>query len=499
MSVAKRFVFSAGNSFVRLFIGSFLGFLIARQLGPSDFGDYSFLLAVMTSFVAFIDLKYSQAFFTFSSSGAANSHNFKILVIWYALQLAVVLLILFLAGSLVKEKIFKVSDEGIILLAFLAVFIQQRIWNGVAYLFELIRETYTYQLVFSTILLVHAILVIVLIIRGDLGISSIFISIIISWSAGILFVLSKSNCRKNILVCLNQNEYSTFGEYGKYCAPLLPFAILIMINDIVDRSVIQFMGGSIEQGYYSLSKQISLLALVATTSILNTLWRELSYHYSNNNFRQFKELIKNTVLVLYCLAALTSCGIIPWSKEILNYCFGDQYIGASGTFSIMLLYPIHQVLGQISGIILLSISRTKIQMYSALLCVFLNLSGVAIIYFMDSTGSQTSFLYAIKMTVIQVITVNALLLYILKRLDIVVIGVSQLLIPGMLLLLSFSIKFVVVGMIDAPITLVISCLLYLGIFIFVAFRWPVLLGMDVNIIARGYNLLVSKGKESKSE
>ena len=67
--------------------------------------------------------------------------------------------------------------------------------------------------------------------------------------------------------------------------------------------------------------------------------------------------------MLFFCGAFLSAGMIPWSSEILFLTAGEAYLSGTVTFSLMLIYPIHQSLGQITNITFYATGRTKSLMY----------------------------------------------------------------------------------------------------------------------------------------
>ena len=72
--------------------------------------------------------------------------------------------------------------------------------------------------------------------------------------------------------------------------------------------------------------------------------------------------------------------MLPWSNFIINFLYGNKYIGSYYTLMIMLIYPIHQSLGQISTLVFLATDQVAFQvkiglifMISSIVITFLSI------------------------------------------------------------------------------------------------------------------------------
>ncbi|MFN3467993.1 MAG: oligosaccharide flippase family protein, partial [Candidatus Brocadiales bacterium] len=66
-SIKFRFLASILANVTRMGLGLLTGLLVARGLGPAEFGSFSFLLTSFTAISQLLDMGSSQAFYTFVS------------------------------------------------------------------------------------------------------------------------------------------------------------------------------------------------------------------------------------------------------------------------------------------------------------------------------------------------------------------------------------------------------------------------------------------------
>ena len=76
ISVGKRLVFSVLLNTVRSIIIFITGMILARGLGPEQYGLFSFLLASFAAIITLFDMGSSSAFFSFISSEFVQNFSF---------------------------------------------------------------------------------------------------------------------------------------------------------------------------------------------------------------------------------------------------------------------------------------------------------------------------------------------------------------------------------------------------------------------------------------
>ena len=67
-----------------------------------------------------------------------------------------------------------------------------------------------------------------------------------------------------------------------HCKLLIPLAWLGFLYEFLDRWMLS-LGSSEEQAYYALAANFAFIALIATSSIIKVLWKEIAEAYDENN------------------------------------------------------------------------------------------------------------------------------------------------------------------------------------------------------------------------
>tara|TARA_B110001450_G_scaffold256385_1_gene286666 strand:+ start:3765 stop:5282 length:1518 start_codon:yes stop_codon:yes gene_type:complete len=357
-SVSKRFSISLVFNILRGVLTLTTSIVLARSLGPDDFGRMAFLLASFTAFKSVMDMYSSHAFFTFLSKETRSRNFVSIYWCWMAFQLifSLILVSLLLPSSFVAN-IWHNENRLLVILALSATFFQQSAWQVACQMAEANRSTIAMQKLGFCIVLSHLLFILFLNYFDQLTLTIIFIGVTIEWGIGTYFAASMYQASGD----KNDSLSSVLGEFWVYCKPLIPLAWLAFLYEFLDRWMLQLWGGSKEQAYYAVASNFMVIILLATTSVIRVFWKESAEDYHQGNMDKMYRLYQKTTRLLYFIGAFLAGSCIPWSSEILAIAVGDEYVDGNITFMLMLLFPVHQSLGHVSGVVLFATEKSKVQ------------------------------------------------------------------------------------------------------------------------------------------
>jgi O-antigen/teichoic acid export membrane protein len=490
-SIAERFSASFIFNILRS-IGTFIiSILLARFLGVNEFGRLAFLLASFFAFKNILDMYTSHAFFTFLSKKNRGQDFIKIYWYWMAFQLifSIFLVMLLLPDDLV-DAIWRGESKTLVIMALVATFMQHSAWQSASYMAEADRKTIQVQKLGCLVVLIHIILVVFLYIFNYLSLKILFISISLEW-----FIAS----------CLAYKMYSgasdssdgfreIFQEFWIYCKPLIPLAWLGFLYEFLDKWMLQVWGGSKEQAFYAVASNLAFIILIATSSIIKVLWKEIAESYEKNDIKKVELLFNSSIKFLYFIGAFL-CGLtLPWSEEILYITVGADYLQASVAFTLMLIYPVHQSVGQISGVMLFATEKVKIQ--SAINIIFM-ISSIVVAYFLlapenayiKGFGMGSGGL-AWKMVIMQFIQVNCLIFVISRIFKWKnYFFIYQFFVLGGAIFIAFIIKFLITSIVtNLYLGMMASIMTYISIIIIIFLRNPSLFfGIEINHIRKYFS------------
>lgn len=363
MTLKKRSFFKFITNLVGFFVGIITQSIVPRALGPAAYGDFSFLTSFFWQFVGFLNLNSSTVFY----SKLSQRQEDRGLVGFYFnfLFLIAILLVIFLSlatvfgfnaflwpqqkwnfivmgalwafltfvvlilgdmsdalGLTVRSELAKITTRVTGLCAILFMF-----WKS---LFNLTNYFY-YQLIF------------------------LFFTVFLLFS-----VLKSKGIPTYRYLFLGRIEFTKyFKEFAAFCHPLLIFTIFSAAEQMTDRWFLQKFSGSVKQGFYALSYQISSICFILNSAVIPLVFREQSMHFASSNPAQLKHIFCRAILTLYSITAFFCCFFAIQSENVLQIFGGRAYAGAFIPLILMSFYPIHQTLGQLNANLFFSTERVK--------------------------------------------------------------------------------------------------------------------------------------------
>lgn len=507
--VAIRFGASLISNAVRLGLSMASGLLVARGMGVSQYGDYQFLLASVAGIAQFIDLGTSQAFYTFVARQRRTARFATIYAGWLALQFIVVIAAIGIATpARLIAALWLGHERWIILLAFAATFLMNELWEAVAQMGEARRRTVLVQ---SAVLLqaaAHFVLVAGAVFMGRLSIPLMFTFIACEYGALILF-LGPRFLRDTVTASevAGESFRDVVAEFYRYCRPLFLYALCSFIVLFADRWLLQRFGGSSQQGFFSLGQQFSTVSLLATTALLQVFWKEVAAATTSGDHARTVALYRTTTRALYFGAAWMSCLLIPYSADILRATVGAAYLGGTIPFALMLMYPLHQALGRITGSFFHAIGDTAAYSRIGIATTLLSLPIAyvllaprsAVVPGLDLGATGMS----LKMLAINVLAVNLSAFAIARRLGTTYDWGHQVTIVALLLALAFGCRVMahaLMGWIVPSHDMLASvsgAIAYATLSALALFRYPAAVGLSrtqARAIARGYRDFFRNGE-----
>jgi len=420
-SIRSRFTFSFGANMLKALIGFLTGMLVARGLGPDQYGKMMFLLATFTALRQLLDVGSSTAFFTFLSQRPRS----KRFVAWFSAWLAVQFLVPLLAVGLLfpaawMELIWKGEQRFLVVLAFVAAYMQSTVWTVAMQMGESQRLTRWVQGVGAATTFLHLLVIAVAWWQEWLGIHLILAAIAIEWALATWLILTR------LRFTAQPDEEESFRgvlkEFAHYCLPLVPYSWLGFAYDFADRWLLQTYSGSVQQAYYAVALQFGAVMAIATSSILNVFWKEIAEAHQQGDHERVATLYRRVSRGLFLVATSMAGYLLPWSGDILRLTLGPAYVGGAMVLAIMFVYPIHQSLGQLGAAMLYATGRVRAQVVLGMLTMA---SSIVVTYFVLAPADAPisgfglgSVGLAGKMVVLQFLAVNAVAFYLARSMRI---------------------------------------------------------------------------------
>ncbi|MBF0318352.1 MAG: lipopolysaccharide biosynthesis protein [Nitrospirae bacterium] len=419
-SFNKRYLYKLSANFVGLLIGLISQMIIPRGLGPGAYGDFNYLTGFFSQLISFLELNTSTGYFTMLSKDPRDSQLVRFYMFFCVL---VCLAVLFITGASHMTSLYVYIWPGqrisyIYLAAAFGLFTWvTQIFNQMADAYGLTvaaEKVKVFQRAFGLCLLV------LIFISGRLNLFSFFLyhyALFIFLLAGTIFIMKGSGYspyKKMALTPAHARLYA--GELFSYSHPLFISALAGVLSNIFDIWLLQVFGGSVEQGFFGLSTQIGALCFLFTGAMTPLLMREFSIVHTQNNPERMKELFERYIPLLFSIAAFFSCFVSINADKIIHIFGGAQYGAAYYAVAVMAFYPVHQTYGQLVASAYFAMGKTALYRNIG---VAMTAVGVPVTFFLIApqkyfgVGAGAMGL-ALKMVVVNVISVNVLLYYIAK-------------------------------------------------------------------------------------
>ena len=357
-SITTRFAISIFGNVLRGALSFVTTIIIARTLGPEEYGNYAFLLGSFAAILHLVGLGTSGAFQTFISEKTQGKKFILSYLLWQFTQFLFVLLII---GVVLPEnwviKIWLNQERDLVLLAFAAIFLQQQAWRTFIHIGEASRLSYKVQALNLAIVCVHFLLVIVSLVMQWLSVQLIFYFILVEY---LIFMFVAH--RVQLISFSEEKSFdgrSVLSDYMQYCYPLIIGAILSFGYLFADRWMLQSFGGAKEQGLYEIGYRMGAAAMLVTAALLNIFYKEIAEAKENRNWQLMQILYRKVSRLLFTISAIIAGFLIPWSPKIIQLILGKSYDQGAPVLVTMLCFSVFNSVAQVNSSMLLATSKTK--------------------------------------------------------------------------------------------------------------------------------------------
>ena len=352
-SFRKRYFFKLLTNLLGSAVGIITQAIVPRALGPSSYGNFSFLTSFFWQVIGFLNLNSSTAFYTKLSQrqqdkGLISFYFYVTLVIGFAMVALIAACYLIGIDQLIWP------EQIGIFVVMAAIFSFLQLYNN-----TLIQVSDAYGLttkseVLNMIQRVLGLLIIVFLfwVNGltllSYFIFQLFMSIII-----FVFLCMMIQRYKSPLIAhwrLNKDQLKAYiKEFASFCLPLVIFSFFAIAEQMLDRWFLQKFSGSTQQGFYSLAYQTGAICFLFVSAMIPLIMREYAISFAKNDIENMRQLFSKYSKMLFAIAAFFGCFLAVEAKNVMLIFGGQAFTGAILPITIMCFYPIHQTYGQMNG------------------------------------------------------------------------------------------------------------------------------------------------------
>lgn len=348
MSIRSRFIITIIANVAKAGLTFATGLVLARGLGPHDYGNFAFLVGSFLALRQLLDMGTSTAFYTFLSQKPRGRFFVMSYAGWQLIQfvLPFLAIALLFPGQWI-ELIWTGQDKEVVLFALVALFMQQQVWQTMTQIGDSMRMTRRVQGFNVGIAATHLLLVLILWQSQSLSVRWLFSLIFVEYLIATLlayrfFPVSHEGNEESDLKALAR-------RYIDYCKPLVIFSWLGFAYAFADNWLLRTYGGARELAFYSVANQFAMISLLATTSIMQIFWKEIAEAHQNRDGQRVAMIYQRVSRFLFFFAAVVSGFLLPWSKEITGWILGVAYLDGAPVLAVMFLLPMFAAMGQICG------------------------------------------------------------------------------------------------------------------------------------------------------
>ena len=360
-SLKKRYLFKLITSFLVIPLNFLTISLITRMLGPGLYGDYKYLLYVFTVLAGVVG--FGGNYFRTELS---RNHFDKPLIsfYWYFITLSWMLAFIIILSSLytgVTDFIFPRINIAYIPLAFLLVFL-----ISVSSLLESMTDSCgltTNASIFNFCAKIAGLIVLVgfLFFLEWINLTSVFCyGYIAAFVLIIAFVsVLKSNGIPVFHFKISWGDFKgKFANFYEYSHPLLVLTLIGTPMRFAGRWMLQTFGGSVQQGYFSLSDSFSAFIITFSNSITPLLLREFSISFSKKDIAKMSALFSKSIALFTAVSSYFSVFLALNASTATIMVGSASFKGAIVPTTIMLFYPIPYIGNNIIYVMIYATNRT---------------------------------------------------------------------------------------------------------------------------------------------
>ena len=497
-SLKKRYFIKLAKSGIDALINVILLLFVPRVLGPANYGSFNFIRDSFQKIIAISDLNLGNAHINYTArkenSGVATNVYFS-----YALLLGLLMFLFVTFGEVsgLGDLIFPGQKTEYLFLGVVLAYLM--------YLFTAMRgfadskgATFGFELRSMAVSVVLFLALLVLFLTDSLNLTTFFMQRIALFILLLYFATrylkQEVNFKPRFVNIYEPQVKAIIREFLLFSNPLITLSVFGLVFGFFDRWFLQFIYGSVSQGFFGLAFTLSSIAGLFLAPMTPLLMQSVAKADEMNDIVGVKSAFE-MVKFLYLLSAFLSIFFMFHTEEIVDLIGGNEYSGAGPTVLVMLLYPIHVVYGQFCGGVLIALRKTRLYRNGVLISI---LGGAFISYFLlapktyiipglelDSLG------LAMKMVLIQLFSVNLLLYFVAKQINVKFSHylLSQFVIPIPIILIGIGewlinehIGIQPMGHVEISFSLTLSIIFWSVVMGSILWHYPVLVGFNKKVL-----------------
>ncbi len=306
-------------------VGFFFTVILARTLGPEQFGVFSSITALVAIIYSLGDLGIASALINLIPKLKEKRETLINTSFFFEVYVGVFILIIFSIISLFHRQIVPGSLENQIFIA--GILAVNYLFIGyIQGIFTAERRFVGYSLTQIIDAGIKISIVFVLLYAGSLSIETALLANVVSTVAVLIFGFGRKFLK--IKFSFDKNTFSTIFSFAKWVAVTKIFSVFISRIDII---LLNLLSGSFQAGIFSAANRITLLFSL----LVSSLGSVINPRFSGFDSKQKTISYIKKLLGLITLVSLFMLITAVFAKPIISVVFGDKYLLAIPVFQAL--------------------------------------------------------------------------------------------------------------------------------------------------------------------
>lgn len=357
----KNIIIKVIATLLNIIVSFIIGIIVPREIGPISYGEYNYIIATFAFLFQFFILNSNTGYIFFLSNNKYKTAELNF--IYYTYIFLVFLIILAITFFSINTELgtrllwSNLENKYLIFLGLIfgiLTFLQQRFIEFADCKNDILRSE-------KLKIVSRVLLVITIVFAISLNYFNLKIFFILSITSLSIYTLSffiYITSFKINLISLSK-LIIIIKEFYSYLKPLIVFSLVSSLYAYLGRYVLQTSSGSLEQGYYSFSFQLSLIPMTFIYSLMTIYLNEMTKKFEQNDLKGVKKIFVNNIYIIYTIYSFLTLFLFINAKEVILITVGIQYLPALPTLQILLIFSLLQTFGLLNSNIYYSTKRNK--------------------------------------------------------------------------------------------------------------------------------------------
>lgn len=262
-------------------------------------------------------------------------------------------------------------------------------------------------------------------------------------------------------------DWVPLGELNitRHLRPTLTFFLLTVSTTIylnVDTTMLGFIKGSEEVGYYSAAVKVKQILVSVVTSLGVVLLPRLSYYVEQNREEEFKRLTKKALNFVIVLSFPLVVYFILMSHQAILFLSGPEFLPAMLPMQLIMPTVLFIGLSNLMGIqILVPTHREKLVVYSTMIGALVDIliNSVGIPFFGAAGAAFAGMIAEFSVVMVQILFLKDFIIPLLKEIQFIKILFA--------LIISTVLTSICLGIVNLSnfLTLLVSSIVYFSVYL----------------------------------